>query len=129
MTALELSIAFQTNKTPAEYVGLGRLVDGFEFDVVSVYHDLLFQPSLGPLVLLAQHVHRARLGPAALNPFALHPLEIAGQVAFLDTLTAGRAYFGLARGSWLEDNRHSDVATDYPSTRMCRGGSLSTERT
>ncbi|MBV8716075.1 MAG: LLM class flavin-dependent oxidoreductase [Chloroflexi bacterium] len=102
MTRLELSIAFQTNKTPAEYAALGQLVNGFDFDVVSTYHDLFFQPAIGPLLILAQHLSHARLGPAALNPVTLHPVEIAGQIAFLDAVTGGRAYLGLARGSWME---------------------------
>jgi 5,10-methylenetetrahydromethanopterin reductase len=54
------------------------------------------------LLLLAPHIRTARLGPAALNPYTLHPVEIAGQIALLDMLTAGRAYLGLARGSWLD---------------------------
>src|SRR5215216_2805863 len=99
---LALSIAFQADKTPAEYAALGELVDSFDFDVVSVYNDLLYQPALGPLLHLARSVHRAKLGPAALNPYTVHPLEIAGQVAVLDLATNGRAYLGLARGAWLD---------------------------
>jgi 5,10-methylenetetrahydromethanopterin reductase len=98
----EVGIAFQTDKTPAEYLALGELVDSFEFDVVSAYNDLFYQPALGPLLHLAQRVHRARLGPAALNPNTLHPVEIAGQIAVLDMATHGRAYLGLARGAWLD---------------------------
>ena len=45
---------------------------------------------------------RVRLGPAALNPFTLHPDEIAGQIAMLDSVSAGRAYLGLAKGAWLD---------------------------
>jgi 5,10-methylenetetrahydromethanopterin reductase len=98
----EIGIAFQTDKTPAEYLALGELVNQFEFDVVSAYNDLFFQPALGPLLYLAQRVQRARLGPAALNPFTVHPVEIAGQMAVLDMATNGRAYLGLARGAWLD---------------------------
>jgi 5,10-methylenetetrahydromethanopterin reductase len=43
-----------------------------------------------------------RLGPACLNPFTLHPVEIAGQIAALDLTSSGRAYLGLARGAWLD---------------------------
>ncbi len=43
-----------------------------------------------------------RLGPAALNPYTLHPVEIAGQVAALDLVSGGRAFLGLAYGSWLD---------------------------
>jgi 5,10-methylenetetrahydromethanopterin reductase len=115
VSGLDLSIAFQTNKTPAEYAGLGALVEEFPFDVVSVYNDLFFQPALGPLLVLAQHITRARLGPAALNPFTLHPVEIAGQIAFLDAVTGGRAYLGLARGAWLGT---VGVSPERPLTRL-----------
>ena len=70
--------------------------------MVSVYHDLLFQPSIYPLLLMAQATERVRLGPAALNPFTLHPVEIAGQIAALDAASGGRAYLGLVRGGWLD---------------------------
>jgi 5,10-methylenetetrahydromethanopterin reductase len=83
-------------------VELARLAERGGFEVVSVYHDLLFQPSIYPLLLMAQATERVRLGPAALNPFTLHPVEIAGQIAALDAVSGGRAYLGLVRGSWLD---------------------------
>jgi 5,10-methylenetetrahydromethanopterin reductase len=98
----ELSIAFQSDKRPEDYVELARLAERGGFDVVSVYHDLLFQPAIYPLLLMAQATERVRLGPAALNPFTLHPVEIAGQIAALDAVSGGRAYLGLVRGSWLD---------------------------
>ena len=96
------SIAFQGDKTPREYEALAELVDGYAFELVSVYNDLLFQPALGPLLLMARKLRRAQLGPAALNPFTAHPVEIAGQTAMLDWVSEGRAYLGLARGAWLD---------------------------
>jgi 5,10-methylenetetrahydromethanopterin reductase len=99
---LEVSIAFQSDKSPDEYVELSRLAEQAGFDVVSVYHDLFYQPAIYPLLLMAQATERVRLGPAALNPFTLHPVEIAGQIAALDAVSGGRAYLGLVRGSWLE---------------------------
>lgn len=98
----KFSIAFQSNKTPTEYEALAQLVDSYDFDVVSVYNDLLFQPALGPLLLMARHLKKAQSGPAAFNPFTVHPVEIAGQIAMLDMVSNGRAYLGLVRGSWLE---------------------------
>ena len=67
-----------------------------------MFHDLLYQPAIGPLLLMARVTERIRLGPAALNPFTLHPYEIAGQIAMLDAVSAGRAYLGLAKGAWLD---------------------------
>jgi 5,10-methylenetetrahydromethanopterin reductase len=98
----QVSIAFQSDKAPDEYVELARLAEEGGFDVVSVYHDLFFQPAIYPLLLMARATERVRLGPAALNPFTLHPAEIAGQIAALDAVSGGRAFLGLVRGSWLE---------------------------
>lgn len=127
MTALELSIAFQTNKTPAEYVGLGRLVDGFEFDVVSVYHDLLFQPSLCPLGLLAARPPGAA-GARSAEPVCASSAGDRGPGRFSGHAYRGTGVFRARPWELARDNWHSDVATDYPFTRMYRGGSLSTER-
>lgn len=51
---------------------------------------------------MARVTERIRLGPAALNPFTLHPYEIAGQIAMLDSVSHGRAFLGLAKGAWLD---------------------------
>lgn len=98
-----LSISFQSDKSPDEYVALAQLAERGGFDTISVYHDLFFQPAIHPLLLMARATERVRLGPAALNPYTLHPVEIAGQVAALDAASGGRAYLGLARGTWLDE--------------------------
>jgi 5,10-methylenetetrahydromethanopterin reductase len=108
---MRFGIALQGNKTPAEYLAQATAIDRYGFDVVSVYNDLFFQPAFGPLLLMAPHLRSAQLGPAALNPYTLHPVEIAGQTAVLDLATRGRAYLGLARGSWLD---HLGIAQRHP---------------
>jgi 5,10-methylenetetrahydromethanopterin reductase len=97
-----VSVAFQTDKTLAEYAELGRLAEGYGFGTVSVYSDLMFQPPLPALLSMAAATTRVRLGPACLNPFTVHPVEIAGQMTMLDQASRGRAYLGLARGAWLD---------------------------
>jgi len=84
------------------YEAIARRAEAAGIDVISVFHDLLFQPAIGPLLLMARVTERIRLGPAALNPFTLHPYEIAGQIAVLDAVSGGRAYLGLAKGAWLD---------------------------
>ncbi len=101
--ARSMSIAFQTDKTPQEYAALAQLVERYDFDVVSVYCDAPFHPSYGPLLLMAPHLTRARLGPAAVSPFRIHPIDIAAETALLSGLAEGGVYLGLARGAWLGD--------------------------
>src|SRR5260370_14526536 len=51
---------------------------------------------------MARATSRVRLGAACLNPYTQHPYEIAGGLAALDAVCGGRAYLGLARGTWLD---------------------------
>ena len=77
--------------------------DYFELtNVVSVFADLLYQPPLPALLEMARATSRVRLGAACLNPYTQHPYEIAGGLAALDAACGGRAYLGLARGTWLD---------------------------
>jgi 5,10-methylenetetrahydromethanopterin reductase len=95
----EIGIGLRTDQEPAAYEEIARRAEAAGVDVLSVYHDLLYQPAIGPLLLMARVTERIRLGPAALNPFTLHPYEIAGQIALLDAVSDGRAYLGLAKGA------------------------------
>ncbi|HLV37293.1 MAG TPA: LLM class flavin-dependent oxidoreductase [Spirillospora sp.] len=104
MNARQISIAFQTDKSPAQYVALAQLVNQYDFDVVSVYCDAPFHPSYGPLLLMAPHLHRARIGPAAVSPFRIPPIDIAAETALLAQLAQGGVYVGIARGAWLADH-------------------------
>jgi 5,10-methylenetetrahydromethanopterin reductase len=53
---------------------------------------------------MAPHLERARLGPAAVSPFRIHPIDIAANTALLAGLAIGGVYIGLARGAWLSDH-------------------------
>ena len=103
MNKHQVSIAFQTDKSPAEYVALAKLVDQFDFDAVSVYCDLPYHPSFGPLLLMAPHIQRARIGVASISPSRMHPLDIAANAALLASAANSGISIGLARGAWLED--------------------------
>jgi 5,10-methylenetetrahydromethanopterin reductase len=99
---LELGLGLQTDKRPGEYAALARVAEDAGFGVVTAYNDLWFQPPLPALLEIAAATTRVRVGPSCLNPFITHPVELAGQTAVLDVASDGRAFLGLARGSWLE---------------------------
>jgi 5,10-methylenetetrahydromethanopterin reductase len=98
----EAGLGLRSDLPFGDFAGIGRRAEELGFDVVSVFADLGFPPPVGALLQLAQATSRVRIGPACLNPSLLHPVEIAGQTALLDEASAGRAFLGLARGSWLE---------------------------
>jgi 5,10-methylenetetrahydromethanopterin reductase len=98
----ELGLGLQSDKPLGDYGELAAIAEAAGFASVCVFNDLWFQPPLPALLAIARATSRVRLGPACLNPFTLHPVEIAGQIAALDLASNGRAYLGLARGAWLD---------------------------
>lgn len=102
-SSVQFGLGFQADKRPGDYARLAQLAERHGFDVLSVFGDLMYQPPIVPLLEMARATSRVRLGAACWNPYSMHPYEIAGQVAALDLASAGRAYLGLARGSWLGD--------------------------
>jgi 5,10-methylenetetrahydromethanopterin reductase len=99
--AAEIGLGLQSDKPAGAYARLARSAEAYGFDVLTVFGDLMYQPPIFPLLEMAGATSRVRLGPACLNPFSLAPYEIAGQIAALDLASGGRAYLGLARGTWL----------------------------
>jgi 5,10-methylenetetrahydromethanopterin reductase len=99
---VELGLGLQGDKRPGVYGHLASMAEGHGIDVISVYADLMFQPPLPALLEIARATSSVRLGPACFNPFAMHPIEIAGQIAAVDLASDGRAFLGLARGTWLD---------------------------
>ena len=105
----ELSIAFQTDKTAQQYIELAKLVDQYDFDAVTVYCDAPYHPSYSPLLLMAPHIKRARLGPATVSPSRITPLDIAANTALLSQLASGGVYVGMSRGAWLADHGIQEI--------------------
>ncbi|WP_202610639.1 LLM class flavin-dependent oxidoreductase [Herbidospora solisilvae] len=98
---VEIGLGLQSDKGAGDYAELARSAEEHGFDVLTVFGDLMYQPPIFPLLEMAAATERVRLGVACLNPYSLAPYEIAGQIAALDLASRGRAYLGLARGTWL----------------------------
>jgi 5,10-methylenetetrahydromethanopterin reductase len=111
----ELSIALQSDEDLGTYAELAPLAEELGFSTISVYADLTYPSPLLPLITIARSTSRIRLGPACLNPYLLHPVEIASQLHALDGASGGRAYLGLARGAWLDA---VGVAQERPVRRL-----------
>ena len=97
-----ISIAFQTDKPITAYGSLAQTVESYGFQGVTVYNDLLYQPAWLPLLEIARHTQQIQIGPAAVNPFTCHPINIAANIALIDEASQGRVYLGVARGGWLD---------------------------
>jgi 5,10-methylenetetrahydromethanopterin reductase len=117
MNTRQISIAFQTDKHPRRYVELAQFVDQYDFDAVTVYCDLPYHPSFGPLLLMAPHIKRARIGTAAVQPSRMHPLDMAANIALLASVANAGVYLGISRGAWLEDHGVAEVTPPIAAIR------------
>jgi 5,10-methylenetetrahydromethanopterin reductase len=102
MSGPRFGIGMRANSSPAECARLGRVAEDLGFDVISVFSDLGDPPPIPALLAIAAATSVVALGPACLNPYTMHPVEIASGMAQLDLASGGRAYLGLARGAWLK---------------------------
>jgi 5,10-methylenetetrahydromethanopterin reductase len=100
--AFEIGLGWAAAMKPGDYGPLAAYAEELGIDALVVYSDLLFQPPLGPLLEMAAATQRVQLGLGCLTPYTLHPVEIAGQIAYLDAASAGRAFLGLVRGAWMD---------------------------
>jgi len=110
-----LGISFLTDKRYSDYAALGNIVDQYEFETVSVYEDLFYQPAWPALLQFAQHTERPLLGPAVVNPYLYHPVTVAANMALLDDVSQGRAYLGVGKGAFFKP---IDVAQPKPITAI-----------
>src|SRR5690606_18001750 len=97
-------VAFQTDKRASDYIALAQFIDDFAFDAVTVYCDAPFHPSYSPLILMAPHLSKSRIGTAAVSPSRIHPIDIAAEAALLADVARAGTYLGIARGAWLESH-------------------------
>jgi len=69
---------------------------GFDAALASCHYNN--RDPVATLTRIAGATDEIRLGPAAANPYAVHPVKLASQVATLDELSGGRALYGIAAG-------------------------------
>lgn len=110
----QVGIGLAGRYSASEYTEIASLAESAGFDAITVFGDLMFQPPAMVLSTMAAATNEIRLGVAAYSPWTHHPVEIAGQVAYVDMASKGRAFYGLVRGAWLDqlgiDQRRSLLA-------------------
>src|SRR5918994_2531446 len=82
-----------------EFVELARLAESLGFDQIWLSNDLFFRSAPVVLAAAATATSAIRLGTCVLNPYSMHPAEIAMTAATLQELSRGRFLLGLAAGA------------------------------
>ena len=96
---MRFSIRLNNDLPVADYPVLARAAEAAGFDQLWVSDDLFLRGVWPILSACALATTRIELGTCIVNPYTIHPSEIAMQAAALDELSGGRFNLGLAAGA------------------------------
>ncbi len=96
---MRFSLRFNNDLPAGDYPALARAAEAAGFDQFWVSDDLFLRS--GPVLLTAAALatERIQIGTCIVNPYTLHPAEMAMMAATLDELSGGRFALGIASGA------------------------------
>jgi 5,10-methylenetetrahydromethanopterin reductase len=97
--ALRTSLRLNNDVGVEEFVELACLAETLGFDQIWLSNDLFFRSAPVVLAAAAASTTTISLGTCVLNPYSIHPAEIAMIAATLQELSRGRFLLGLAAGA------------------------------
>lgn len=123
---MRFSVRLNNDLPVAEYVRLARAAEAAGFDQFWVSHDLFLRSSPVILAAVAGATERIEIGTCILNPYTLHPAEIAMLAGTLDELSGGRFNLGIAAGAaeffkWIDLPRERPLATTRQAIAAING--------
>ena len=114
---MKFSLRFNNDLPLRDYVKYARLAEAAGFDQFWVSNDLFLRSAPVILSAIAAVTERIHIGSCILNPFTMHPAEMAMLAVTLDELSGGRFNLGISSGA--EDfMRWLGLEFRYPRTRV-----------
>ncbi|MFN8455068.1 MAG: LLM class flavin-dependent oxidoreductase [Anaerolineae bacterium] len=96
---MRFSLRFNNDLTLPQYVTLAQVAELYGFDQFWVSNDLFLRSAPIILTSIAAATRTIEIGTCILNPYTIHPSEIAMLAATLDELSHNRFNLGLAAGA------------------------------
>ncbi|NDJ60785.1 MAG: LLM class flavin-dependent oxidoreductase [Chloroflexi bacterium] len=96
---LKFSVRFNNDRPAAEYIRLAQAAERHGFDQFWVSDDLFLRSSTVILTSVAQATERIQIGTSIVNPYTLHPAQMAMEAATLDEVSGGRFQLGVSSGA------------------------------
>jgi 5,10-methylenetetrahydromethanopterin reductase len=114
---MRFSIRLNNDLPLSDYAPLAQAAETAGFDQFWVSNDLFLRSVWVILSTVASATRRIELGTCIVNPYTIHPAEIAMAAASLDELSSGRFCLGLSSGasdflSWV------GIEPERPLTRV-----------
>lgn len=96
---MRFSLRLNNDLKVTDHVKLAQAAEAAGFDQLWISNDLFLRSALAILPAVALTTTRLEVGTGILNPYTLHPAEIAMFAATLDELSGCRFNLGLAAGA------------------------------
>lgn len=122
---MRFSLRVNNDLTIGETVALARAAERAGFDQLWISNDLFLRSNLVLLPAVAQATRRLEIGAGILNPYTLHPAEMAMFAASMDELSGNRFNLGLAAGAgdflrWVGIEQEKPLTTIRETIRALR---------
>ena len=114
---MKFSLRFNNDLPLRDYVKYARLAEAAGFDQFWVSNDLFLRSAPVILSAIAAVTERIQIGSCILNPFTMHPAEMAMLAVTLDELSGGRFNLGISSGA-ADFMRWLGLEFRYPRTRV-----------
>lgn len=116
MRDMRFSLRLNNDLPVEQYVALAILAESEGFDQFWVSNDLFLRSCLAILPVVAQHTSRIEIGTGILNPYTIHPAEMAMFAATMDEVSGNRFNLGIAAGAgdflrWIGMEQQAPLAT------------------
>ena len=96
---MKFSLRFNNDLPAKDYVKLAQAAEHWGFDQFWVSDDLFLRSAPVILTAIATATERIEIGTCIVNPYTLHPAEMAMMAATLDEISDGRFNLGLSSGA------------------------------
>lgn len=96
---MKFSLRFNNDHPVQDYIAYAQAAEAAGFDQFWVSNDLFLRSAPVILSAIAMATERIEIGSCILNPYTIHPAEMAMVAATLDELSGGRFNLGIAAGA------------------------------
>ena len=114
---MKFSLRFNNDLPLQDYVSYAKVAEEAGFDQFWVSDDLFLRSAPVILSAVALATDRLEIGTCILNPYTIHPAEIAMLAVTLDELSQGRFNLGMSSGA-ADFMRWVGLPYNYPRTHL-----------
>lgn len=123
---MRFSLRLNNDLPPSAYIALAQAAETAGFDQFWVSNDLFLRSDIPILTAVALATERIHVGTGILNPYTIHPAEMAVLAATLDEISGNRFLLGIASGAgdfleWVGLEQAAPLTAIRETIRAVRG--------